>query len=135
MTSQADGVTILTGPLELLLDVPFEVGCFSVYSPCKVGCFSVYSPFKDGCFSGIKTKDITKLLDCIKQEKQFLRYLLDSKLSSEIAVGYAELASANIAVKVLYTQKEKMYSQVLLIITQKMHQKFTNSNCFLILNN
>ena len=29
-TSQADGVTLLTGPLELLLDVPFEIGCFQI---------------------------------------------------------------------------------------------------------
>ena len=51
-----------------------------------------------------------------QQEKQFLRYLLDSKLSSEIAVGYAELASANIAVKVLDILKNNQSSISLLNI-------------------
>jgi hypothetical protein len=51
-----------------------------------------------------------------QQEKQFLRYLLDSKLSSEIAVGYAELASANIATKVLDLLKNNQSSVSLLNI-------------------
>lgn len=51
-----------------------------------------------------------------QQEKQFLRYLLDSKLSSEIAVGYAELASANIAAKVLDILKNNQSSISLLNI-------------------
>ncbi|MFM7458196.1 MAG: hypothetical protein ACKO3R_06005 [bacterium] len=49
-----------------------------------------------------------------EQEKQFLRYLLDSKLSSRIAVGYAELASANIATKVLDLLKNNQSSISLL---------------------
>jgi hypothetical protein len=49
-----------------------------------------------------------------QQEKQFLRYLLNSKLSSKIAVGYAELASANIATKVLDILKNNQSSISLL---------------------
>ena len=51
-----------------------------------------------------------------QQEKQFLRYLLDSRLSSEIAVGYAELASANVAAKVLDILKNNQSSISLLNI-------------------
>ena len=51
-----------------------------------------------------------------QQEKQFLRYLLDSKLSSKIAVGYAELASTNIAANILDLLKNNQSSVSLLNI-------------------
>ena len=50
------------------------------------------------------------------QEKQFLRYLLNSKLSSKIAVGYAELATTNITTNVLDLLKNNQSSISLLNI-------------------
>ena len=45
--------------------------------------------FKDGCFSGVKTKDITKLLDCIKQDKQFLpRHLMEEDPNYKQIIPY-----------------------------------------------
>jgi len=36
VTSQAAGATLYSGPLELLVDMPFEVGCFRVLDPSVV---------------------------------------------------------------------------------------------------
>jgi hypothetical protein len=53
---------------------------------------------QQGAVSKINALDSGFELDLdSQQEKQFLRYLLNSKLSAGIAVGYAELASADIA--------------------------------------
>jgi hypothetical protein len=51
-----------------------------------------------------------------QEEKQFLRYLLDARLSSQIAVGYAELANANVANPILDLLKNTQRSVSLLSI-------------------